>query len=69
MSNKSGNRFVATCREAVKIGSEDWRMESVSKVFHINQPLSDVLEWAERMGVTGASVNSIVFSELDDKGY
>lgn len=52
MSNKSGNRFVATCREAVQTGPKHWRMESVSKVFHINQPLSDVLEWAKRQPYT-----------------
>lgn len=60
------DKFVATCREAVQIGPDDYRMESVSKVFDVGQPMSDVIEWAQAQGIKGASVNSVTFSELSN---
>ena len=58
------DKFVATCREAVQIGPDECRMESVSKVFNMNQSMSEVISWAESQGIKGASVNSVTFSEL-----
>lgn len=61
--------FVATLRESVQIGQEEWRMEAVSRVFSLETPMNQVLGWAKEQGISQPTVNHITFSELSYPSY
>lgn len=47
--------------DCVQIGPNDFRMKRFSRNFCISCPIKDMIEWAESMGIKGATVNSLTF--------
>ena len=59
------DRFIATYREAVQIGPDDFKMVATSKEFIKENNFIDVFTWLESLGVKNPTITSLEFSDLD----
>lgn len=53
--------ITATIRDCVQIGPDDFIMKGYSRNFSTDRPISDVINWAQNMGIKNATINEITF--------
>ena len=59
------DRFIATYRQCVQIGPDDYKMVATSKIFMKENNFIDVFDWLESLGVKDVGITSAEFSDLD----
>jgi len=58
--------FIATYKQCVQIGPDDFKMQSTSKKFTYDNTFSDVILWLQSIGVKKPVITMVEFSDLCD---
>lgn len=61
MSNEA--TITATIQLAEQIGPDTWQMKRYSRNFEAHRSLSDVVGWAQSMGIKNATINDVVLHD------
>lgn len=60
-------KIIATYKDCVQVGPNDFATKSVSKVFTGESTINDILEWGRKITrYDGFQFTSLEFSELDE---
>lgn len=50
-----------------QVGPEDWHMKRFSRNFSVDRQISDLISWAENMGVKNATITDIILCDYTGK--
>ena len=60
---KKFSSIVATISFCEQIGENEFIQRRFGRVFSADRSISDILQWAENMGIKDADINNIQFSD------
>ena len=59
-------KITVVTEKCVQIGPVQFRMKRCSKNYDISTPVSDMLAWAESLGIKDATINDLIYCDYEE---